>query len=156
MPPHSNQQIITQRAHRSWWKPLPILNERVISYFNNRLAPKMNWTQIEKLTRPALHHIFYSTLKFDFFEIDNHFFTINSYYVEKEQSKGEIICTSCYQSTETNETYHNVRKLQSNDHFTLPDSLIYTLITMPSLWCNNCSIQLFIWYDRYECPWQNH
>lgn len=149
MAPCSNNDCEQRKKSKIWWQTTGT-KQRVLSYYNKIIAKPSGMDQPIVLTRPALHALYYYVMDNKFFPEQNHFTTHNRYFISRGGNIGDIICTTCHYCIPDRSAIKFEAKIHGNEYLVLPDTLIYTIVSMPALWCSICQMCLFEWYDNFE------
>lgn len=156
MAPHATIRRRRQtRINRSWWKPQNILNNRIVECYNLYIAPENGLAFTKVITQNMLTTVFVHYMGSKFFSLNQHFVTKTRFVISTSDNSGIITCKECRGSADDTPINEST-VIQGNEHFTLPSSMVFSILELQSVWCKLCGIQLFTWFDEDECSHNDH
>lgn len=87
------------------------------------------------------------------FDEVNHFITKERMFRIDNECELVVTCKNCSdKEILKNQMLGNrMYLMEGNQHFTLPQSMLYSLLEMVALWCDICKIKNFVWYTDSDC-----
>ena len=152
MAPHvTSRRIISTR--RLWWTTPLTMHNRLTIYFNTYITPINNDYSIRFLTKHALGRIFCHLETLHIFENVNHFITKERKFRLTDDMDLIVSCNNCSLKISALNPSLNDKLLimEGNQHFTFPKNMLYSLLEIAALWCDNCHIANFDWYTETDC-----
>lgn len=124
----------------------------MILYYNTNIAPVQRFDNINVLTRLILMRIFREGQNSTLFRSTHHFLSTTRFFTNNKITNTTAII--CAKSKIKNDSKYdeNTVQIRRNQHFLFPASMLYSLLELKSIWCNECDEQLFQCYKRSECP----
>lgn len=95
-----------------------------------------------------LASVFFKHINTNFFEMEHHFITMTRFLIRTDDNTGTIICETCKDWLPRNpyNAEQEMSVMGGNEHFTLPGTMVYSILELQSVWCKDCKKQLFKWY----------
>lgn len=152
MTPHANFFHYPVRR-RLWWSQPMTMTQRLIIYYNTYITPVRNSYSIRRLTKHDLAKIFFHLETLHIFDEVNHFVTEDRMFRIDNECELVVTCKNCSDKEILKNPMLGNRMylMEGNQHFTLPQSMLYSLLEMVALWCDICKIKNFVWYTDSDC-----